>query len=204
VGHLLNVHYIFLVSKSLFATKGDVGHEHQSRKRSQTRAQAAWMKAAVLNGNGFDRLFRHPDGQPRPLLVVHRRFRRPYAGDYSDCLPLAGMGEMTVLLMSTIASCSLSCFFWLSARSRKTTKIPAERCVSIGHHFVRWAGIVRQQNTNSLGSLVKTAKPGIHHQSKSDTPTVQTAVLVVLKPFECKSRACSSGFRAVRESSQSI
>jgi hypothetical protein len=31
------------------------------------------------------------------------RFRRPYAGNYSICLLLAGVGEMTVLLMAATA-----------------------------------------------------------------------------------------------------
>jgi hypothetical protein len=39
------------------------------------------------------------------------RFRRPDAGDCSHCLLLAGMGEMTVLLMAATAMVlALLCF----------------------------------------------------------------------------------------------
>ena len=50
---------------------------------------------------------------------------RPYAGDYSHCLLLAGVGEMTVLLMAATAMVLALLFFWLSARSRRKTGIPA-------------------------------------------------------------------------------
>ena len=50
--------------------------------------------------------------------------RRPDAGDYSHCLLLAGMGEMTVLLIAATAMVLALLFFWLSARSRKKTGIP--------------------------------------------------------------------------------
>jgi CRISPR-associated exonuclease Cas4 len=52
-------------------------------------------------------------------------FRRPYAGDYSHCLLLVGMGEMTVLLMAATAMVLAILLFWLSARSRRKTGIPA-------------------------------------------------------------------------------
>src|ERR1700733_14261881 len=53
------------------------------------------------------------------------RFRRPYAGDYSHCLLLVGMGEMTVLSMAATAMVLAILLFWLSARSRRKTGIPA-------------------------------------------------------------------------------
>jgi hypothetical protein len=52
-------------------------------------------------------------------------FRRPDADDYSHCLLLAGMGEMTVLLMAATAMVLAILLFGLCARSRKKTGIPA-------------------------------------------------------------------------------
>jgi hypothetical protein len=53
------------------------------------------------------------------------RLRRSYAGSHSDCLQLAWMGEVTVLLMAATAIVIALLFFWLSGRSRKRTGIPA-------------------------------------------------------------------------------